>query len=135
MPKPITLRVGICSCSRRYRGQFDKLQLRAGGRHFRFKEVLIPEELQSTTIKKKRCHFFLDLHYDKDMQLPYLVNLVLENFCHFPHDRDIKTEIEWERNKPVPVPEVVEGIGCLLRGLRPKELKQWLMALAHPPRL
>ncbi len=134
MKRAIELRVGICSCSRYYRHRLQNLDFQHAGQNFRLKEVNIPEELQTEQIKKRNCHFFLDLHYDHDMQPSYLVEVILENFQGLPHDRDIKTEIEWEQDEPVPISEVVGAISSLLKGLRPKELKRWLTSLLRPRR-
>ena len=132
--KTTTLRVGICSCSRCYRNQMQGLCFRVGGQNFRLKEVVIPEELQSRTIEQKRCHFFLDFHRDHDMQPPCLVDVVLENIQP-PTNRDIQLEAEWEGNQPAPVSEVLTAMQTLLKGLRPRELKNWLKGLARPQRL
>ena len=37
---------------------------------------------------------------------------------NFPRHRDIRTEIEWERGKPLPVSEVVLSIRSLIKGPR-----------------
>jgi len=132
--KTTTLRVGICSCSRYYHGRIRNQRFAVAGQNFRLKEVAIPEELQSRTIEQKRCHLFLDLHHDHDMQPPYLVNVVLENIQP-PTNRDIQLEAEWEGNQPAPVSEVLTAMQTLLKGLRPRELKNWLKGLARPQRL
>ena len=131
MPRTTTLRVGICSCSHYYRDRIQNQRFAVAGQNFRLKEIAIPEELQSRTIEQKRCHLFLDLHHDHDMRPPYLVDVTLENIQP-PTDRDIQIEVQWEGNQPAPVSEVLTAMQTLLKGLRPRELKNWLKGLARP---
>jgi hypothetical protein len=61
MKTNIPIRIGICGCMKLYRGDLNGRQLRISGKWFVLEEVILPnEEFHTKSIKKQRCHFFID---------------------------------------------------------------------------
>ena len=61
MKEPIEIRVGICGCLNLYHGELQGRGIIIEGTRYRVKEVELPDETSHTqSLKRTRCHFFID---------------------------------------------------------------------------
>lgn len=147
MAEPVVLRVGVCSCSERYRGRLNNQIVTAGRRRFLLREVSIPEDENLETLLISRCHFFVDLHYGDFLTCVKLTRPKGDFFLLLismkdtvrripnyrkPEDgfeiREYGTarELRRCRRRPPPRGEILRAIVVLLKTMRGKMLNQWL---------
>lgn len=63
MSKPIILRIGICECTKMYKGKIDGRKFNVGTSVYIIKEVVVPETNYGKIIETVRtCHIFIDVH-------------------------------------------------------------------------
>lgn len=149
MRRPTILRIGVCGCSPCYHGKLAGCSFsisRLAGfklrqpRMFQFREVVVsdgPNRLFRQTLRRFRCHFFLDLHRTYD--LGYRVTLKRNFFYNGPGktcrvligggfmDNDTgKFYDEWEQRRPSNPRVVVARLKRMLGSFKVAELDRWL---------
>lgn len=147
MKRSTALRVGICGCTPRYHGKIAGRTVSVGGKTFRVEEIRIPEDRTSETLRRNRCHFFLDLHHHLGVQRSstYLDMNDRRRREGFPYggitfilsqrgDNVAYVARTWDRvRSPCPA-EIMQEIACLLRTLDRRTLRAWLGRMALPRR-
>lgn len=134
MVRPRMLRVGICTCSSRYRGRLAGTVLEACGQSFRIVEVPIPEEEpHKKALKSRACHFFVDVHWFTDS-----VQVTVEKTDWDPDGFSVGWTLApgdplwrlgihtWRRRRSPPVSTVCHGMVRLLRSLGADGVRAWL---------
>ena len=139
------LRVGICGCTHLYHGDLEGRKWiinTLGGNAvipritFELKEVLIPENMQTSTLLTSRCHFFVDMHYSSTLSRPYLTSALLEDYV--PRSRT-GAEVPfsgwgfymgWNTKEPIGTFELLKSIRSIIMKMDEDDMYGWLIHLS-----
>lgn len=137
MGKPQELRIGIYDCTDAFHGQLGGLTIE-GFITFTLKEVVIPEESQRETLRKSRCHFFIDFHQEVGPWggVSLMWNELIPDRrgwdCLFMGGRNIALKKRWPVEHPPTNEEILEEISGMLSKLPSAKFQEWLDRMTPP---
>jgi hypothetical protein len=120
----IEIRVGLCGCTNIYNGQLNGKRFFIDKQWYLIREVLLPDEkFHTQSLKRTRCHFFIDAATGDDGQYMWIDQM------------DLQRSLSGSSERSIAITFAITTEGRLLsRKSVLSEIREWIAGMVLGPR-